>query len=199
MLFLDVETSPILGYAWQKYEADIFEIVENTKLLCISYRWNHENKTKAILLPHFRGYKPGVVDDRHLMKAIWKLLDEADVVIAHNGDRFDVRKINARFFAHGMTPPRPYSTIDTLKTARKFLSLDSNKMGDICKLVGIGRKLETHGKDTWLGCIKGDPRAWRMMEDYNIHDTELLYRLYARLVEWAAWKPNRRRPIYAKG
>ncbi len=198
MLFADVETSPIIGASWQKYDTDIFEIFDNTKILCMSYRWNHEKETKVLSLPQFKGYRGGVVDDRLLMTEIWKLLDAADIVIAHNGDKFDVRKINGRFFANGVKPPRPFMTIDTLKIARRFLYLDSNKMGDICKLLGIGGKLSTHGKDTWLGAMNGDKKAWKEMEDYCKHDTHLLVQLYGRLVEWAIWKPNRRKPVIAK-
>jgi hypothetical protein len=41
---------------------------------------------------------------------MWKLLDRADVVVGHNADKFDVRKGNARFIAHGLPPPPPYRT-----------------------------------------------------------------------------------------
>ncbi len=198
ILFCDIESSPILGHAWQRYDTNLISMIENTKILCVSYRWNHERETKVLALPHFKGYRGGVVDDRHLMEEIWKLLDAADCVVAHNGDKFDVRKINGRFFAHGMTPPRPYLTIDTLKVARKYLYLDSNKMGDICKLLGIGQKLSTHGVDTWLGCMNGEKRAWREMMEYNIHDTVLLYKVFNKLLPWITWKENRRKLIYAK-
>ena len=58
-------------------------------------------------------------DDKRVLQSIWKLLDEADIVIGHNGDRFDLRKLNARFIDNDINPPSPFRTIDTLKVARR--------------------------------------------------------------------------------
>jgi uncharacterized protein YprB with RNaseH-like and TPR domain len=186
-------------WAWPPlYETSAIKVIQETRILCVSYRWGHEKKTRILALPQFRGYRPGVVDDRRLCLSLWKILDAADVVVAHNGDRFDTKKINGRFFIHGIKPPSEYATIDTLKVARKYLGLDSNKMGDICEYLGIGKKLSTRGRDTWLGCIDGDVRSWKEMEAYNIHDTDLLVEVCAALMEWARSKPNRRRPILSK-
>lgn len=198
VLYADVETAPLNGFAWQRYDTDLIRIQENTKLLCMSYRWHHEKRTHVIALPDFKGYRAGIVDDRELAIAIRELMDKADAIIAHNGDRFDCRKINGRLFAHGLTPPRPYITLDTLKIARKFLALDSYKMGDICRFLGIGAKLSTHGVDTWLGCMQGDPKAWAEMRRYSKRDTDLLPLLTERLLPWVEWKPNRRKPIQTK-
>src|SRR4029078_8668904 len=72
-------------------------------------------------------------NDKRIVKNLWKLLNEADVVIAHNGDRFDLPKINARFLIHQIKPPSHYETIDTLKTARRKFGLTSNKLDYITK------------------------------------------------------------------
>ena len=198
ILFIDIETSPVRGRSWGIYDTNIIYQEEETKLLSVAYRWNHERTTKVLTLPDFKGYKPGVVDDRLLTIEVWKLLDACDVAIAHNGDKFDIRKINGRFFVHGLMPPRPYITIDTLKVARKFLGLDSNKMNDICRLLGIGEKFSTHGIDTWMGCINGIKKAWKEMRTYNAHDVDLLVLVFERLLPWIMWKPNKKRAITAK-
>ena len=198
-MFIDIETKPIKGYFWPPlYETNVIKVIEGTKILCVSYKWNHEDEIKVISLPRFRGYKGGVVNDYLLCKELWKLINKADIIIAHNGDRFDIKKINGRFFLQGILPTSPYMSIDTLKVARKFLGLDSNKMGEICEALGIGRKLANRGKDMWLGCIDGDPQAWKEMEAYNKHDVDLLVEVHMRLMPWAMSKPNKRRAIEAK-
>ena len=83
-----------------------------------------------------------------------EILDEADIIIAHNGDRFDLRKIKARFLSNGIMPPMPYKTIDTLKVARKEFALTSNKQDYITKLLGVQEKLDTDFQ-LWVDCMDG--------------------------------------------
>jgi len=115
---------------------------------------------------------------------------KADIVIAHNGIAFDTRKIQARMLFHGLNPPSPYREVDTLKIARKHFSFTSNRLDDLCQTLGIGRKLATGGFDTWLGCMRGDPKAWAKMTRYNKRDVKLLVALYKKLLPWTTVHPN---------
>jgi hypothetical protein len=90
---------------------------------------------------------------------------------------------------HGMEPPSSYKEVDTLKLARRHFAFTSNRLDDLCKSLGIGSKVQTGGFGTWLGCIKGDPRAWSKMKRYNKHDVRLLEALYLKLRPWGA-HPN---------
>lgn len=97
----------MLFYAWQPWEATALRVVEPTTICCFSAKWlGGKQITKAI--SDYKGYKPGKRDDKDLLKDLWKLLDEAEIVVAHNGDKFDVKKINYRFMVNGITPPSPY-------------------------------------------------------------------------------------------
>ena len=40
---------------------------------------------------------------------------EAHIVVAHNGQAFDIKKINSRLAVHGFDPPSQYKIIDTLE------------------------------------------------------------------------------------
>jgi len=126
-------------------------------------------------------YKPGIIDDRKLIAEVWKVLDEADIVIAHNGDAFDIKKIFARFAYYGLKPPSPFKTIDTLKAARRRFKFDRNNLDELGKYFQVGRKKETTGLKLWLNCMKGDMQAWARMKRYNVGDVTLLKRVYLRL------------------
>lgn len=117
------------------------------------------------------------------MLKLWKLLNACDICIAHNGDRFDIKKINARFLFHGLPPPRPYKTIDTLKISRRNFGLSSHRQDDIGKFAGTGRKLKTD-KDLWLDCIKGKKKALKQMKFYNAQDVVLLEKNYRKFLPW---------------
>ncbi len=187
--YIDIETSPSLGWVWGVWEQNVLEIEQDWYLLSFAVKIN-DGKTKVYALPDYKGYKRDRRNDKALVRELWNVLDSADIIIAHNGDRFDLRKANARFIAHGLTPPAPYKSVDTLKIARKHFMFDSNRLDNLARYLNIGRKLETGGKDTWLGCMRGDKHAWEVMKEYNAHDVELLYEVHKQFVPWATTYPN---------
>lgn len=191
ILFFDIETSLSKGYFFDLWkEGNIVEIESSWFMLSFSYKWADEKKVNVLALPDFPGYAKSPSCDKKLVIELHRLLSEADIVVAHNGDKFDLRKANARFIANGLKPPRPYRTIDTLKIARKYFKFDSNKLDSLGAYLGVGRKKPTTGKDLWLGCMRGDPRCWKQMADYNRQDTLLLERVYDKLKAWHATHPN---------
>jgi hypothetical protein len=107
----------------------------------------------------------------------------------HN-TQFDTKRLQARMAVHGLKPPSPFREVDTLKIAKSKFGFSSNKLGDLCEVMGLGSKAETGGFDTWMGCYNGDPAAWKKMKRYNAHDVELLEQLYYRLQPWDSRHPN---------
>jgi hypothetical protein len=190
VLLLDIETAPSLGWVWQKWETDVIEFKKQWFVLCFAYKWLDEKKIRVRALPDCPGYNKNKECDKHLMQGLWELLDAADVVVAHNGDRFDLRKSNARFVAHGLIPPSPYKSVDTLKIARKYFKFDSNKLDDLGQYLGVGRKLAHTGARLWFGCMNGERKAWALMKRYNATDVALLERVYLKLRPWATTHPN---------
>ena len=189
VLSIDIETYPILAHVWSLWDANAVAVERNTVICCFSAKWlGGKQTTKA--LPDYKGYKSDAWDDSALLADIWKLLDEADIVIAQNGDRFDVKKINARLIRHGLKPPTPYKTVDTLKTARRIFGFDSNKLNDLCRFLGIGQKVHTGGFTLWQGCMAGDAKAWARMKRYNAQDVRILEKLYLRFLPWTTNHPN---------
>lgn len=190
VVFLDIETAPNLGYTWAKYEQNVLSFEREWFMLSFAFKWAGDEKPKAFGLPDFPGYDDHKSNDAQLVAKLWAVLDEADLVIAHNGDKFDLRKANARFLFHRMTPPSPYRTVDTLKLARKHFALTSNKLDDVAKALGLGKKAETGGFQLWLECMAGNRAAWRKMLRYNAQDVALLEDVYERLRPWHATHPS---------
>lgn len=187
----DIETAPSLGYFWGRlYETDIIEVDTPWYLLCFSYRWLGEKKIHTHSLRSYPGYKRDPENDEKLVRDLHKLFDSADILVAHNGDRFDIRKSNAKFLKYGLKPPSSYRTIDTLKIARKHFLFDSARLDALGKYLGIGGKRPTTGFDLWKRCMAGDVKAWEVMEDYNRRDVELLNQVYLKLRGYASTHPN---------
>lgn len=186
---IDIETSPIQGLAWTIYDTNLIHVEEPTQILCYAISWLGKDRVTTRAQCDYPDYSPGKLSDKKLVKDLWSDLDKADVVIAHNGDAFDIKKINARFVVHGLAPPSPYKTVDTLKIARKHFKFDSNKLDNLGGYLGVGHKLPHTGKYLWLGCMAGDERAWRIMRRYNAQDIRLLARVYDKIRAWSPSHP----------
>jgi DNA polymerase III epsilon subunit-like protein len=187
--FWDIEISPTTGTFWgSKYETNILEITHPWVILSFSWKEGKEFITKA--LPDYAGYKKGSLDDLNLVRELHGLMSRVDILVGQNGDQFDCKKLNARFAIHGLPPPAPYKTVDTLKVARQKFGFTSNKLDDLGETLGLGRKLEHEGYNLWRKCMDGDLKAWKKMKKYNKQDVVLLEKVYDRLLPYMTNHPN---------
>jgi DNA polymerase elongation subunit (family B) len=189
ILVLDIETLPNLGYCWGRWQQDIIRFVKQTCIATFSAKWLHEKKIISRALCNYPKYKGGSYDDKKLVQELWELLNEADIVIAHNGNSFDIKVCNARFIFHGMKPPAPFKAIDTKKIFSEIARFNTNKLDDLCQLFQIGQKVKTDF-DLWEGCINGDKKSWDKMVEYNERDVIMLEELYLRALPWVKDHPN---------
>jgi hypothetical protein len=188
--FVDLETAPSLGWVWGKWEQNVIDFQRDWYILSYAVKWAHEKKIHVKGLIDYPGYENDVENDEKLVSDLWAVFDEADILVAHNGDNFDIVKANTRFILHKLSPPSPYKTVDTLKVARKIFKFDSNKLDDLGHYFNIGRKLPTTGFHLWRGCMLGDKKSWAQMKQYNAHDVELLEKIYYLMQAWAPSHPN---------
>ncbi len=137
LLFLDIETAPILMTSWSQrppYAGAVY-VVRDTYILMVSYKWADDRTVKTVALPDFPRYKRHRHDDKDLCGVLHRLMDEADIICAHNGDAFDIKKINSRLITNGFSPPSPFKTIDTLKAARRACKQDTELLARVYERV----------------------------------------------------------------
>jgi DNA polymerase elongation subunit (family B) len=194
ILILDIESSFKLAGVWGRFKQDISmnQIIQDTHILCWSAKWLGEKKFMSDSLhKHITLYKKDPTNDRKVLESVWKLLDEADYVVAHNGARFDGPVLNARFIQHGMQPPSSYKMIDTLSLARRSFKFTSNRLDDLGKALKVGQKAETGGFDLWKQIVlKQDKRAFAKMVKYCEQDVRLLEKVYLALRAWDKNHPS---------
>lgn len=193
ILFFDIENSPNKAYVWQLWTEVVSDnMIESPWfMLCYGAKWLHEKKVMSSALIDFSTeYKKDPENDKKVLEKLWKLLNEADIVIAHNAVKFDVRKTNARFIMNGMPPPSPYKIVDTLKVARKYFFFTSNKLDNLGKYLGVGEKMDTGGFKLWTGCMAGKKSAWKKMVAYCKRDVILLEKIYKKLLPYMSTHPN---------
>lgn len=126
--------------------------------------------------------------EKKILKKIWNLLDEADVVIGHNSKKFDRKKLNAKFIKHGFLSPSSYKQIDTLDLVKKHFAFASNKLEALTEELCTVHKKSKHKKfpgfELWKECLLGNIEAWKEMEQYNKEDVFSLEELYKKLIAW---------------
>lgn len=187
-LILDVETSPLLAYIWELGEQHVTvnQIHTDWHIMAWSAKWLEDPDSKIIYYDH---RKSKAHDDKEILKPLWNLLNEADIVITQNGQRFDSRKINARFMLHGMTPPKPFVHIDTYRLVKRVADFTSNKLEYLTDKFCTKHKKVSHqkypGLSLWVECLKGNTKAWDEMKYYNIKDVLSTEELYLKIKAWA--------------
>lgn len=190
VLFLDIETSPHVAYVWQQFEnnVDLSMLINDGAIISFSAKWAG-TPDKDIVYFDQRGKEKNLNDDKLLMKKLWNLLDEADIVCGHNLRRFDIPKINSRFIQHGLEAPSSYKIIDTLSLARSYFGFFSNKLAFLSSKLAKTHKKDGHGNfpgfKLWDECMKGNKEAWKAMEHYNKLDVLSLEEVFLQLAKYA--------------
>ena len=189
VLLFDIETAPMLAHVWGIWDQNVAlnQISADWHLLSWSAKWLGDPPSKIMYMDQ-RSVK-NIEDDSKILKGIWDLLDEADIVITQNGKKFDQKKLNARFILTGMKPPSPFKHIDTFQIAKKHFAFTSNKLEYLSEKLCEKYKKLTHqrkfgGFQLWKECIAGNIEAWKEMEKYNKYDVLSLEELYHKLQPW---------------
>lgn len=186
-LFLDIETAYYRAAVWDRYDQTVAmnQVLQEKFVLCWAAKWQDEKAIRADALHyHKKAYERDPTNDKTILKTIWQLLDEADYVVAHNGKKFDVRILNARFALHGLPPPSPYTVIDTLLLARKTFKFTSNRLDDLAQALGVGQKVSTDF-GLWKAIVeRQDRKAFDKMVVYNKQDIRILEGVYDKLKAW---------------
>lgn len=192
IILFDIETNPNILTAHSLFPDNRMlpfqGIIQERFMICASWKelGSREVHSTSILEP--RPAKKGT--DWTICKKLHEVLSEADAVIAHNGDKFDIPWVNTRLVYHGMKPLPPFIQIDTRKIAKQKFRFNSNRLDYLGQFLGVGRKIKTD-YELWLKCLQGDAAAIRKMVEYNKQDVRLLERVYLKLRPFVEARLNR--------
>jgi hypothetical protein len=174
-LFFDIETSYHIVRSWRigsKVSLGHNSIIEPKKIICISYKWQYENKVHTLSWSKTQS-------EKDMLNKFTKVLGEADEIVAHNGDRFDIKELRTRCIDNGVLMFPTYRTLDTLKKARQYFSFASNKLDYIGQFLQLGKKLDHEGFQMWIDIVeKKCPKALKKMIKYCERDVALLEDMY---------------------
>lgn len=175
-LVFDIETAPLNGDFWRADQNYIGHeaLNEDSFVICWSAKWYGESKVYSDCVTPEQALAR---DDRSVVSSLAEMMREAELLIAHNGDKFDLPRINGRLMVLRQEPLTPVKMIDTLRLARKSFDLPYNKLDFLAELLLDDHKIRTDF-DLWRLAVRGDERALEKMVRYNRKDVTLLERVF---------------------
>jgi DNA polymerase elongation subunit (family B) len=185
-LTLDIETSPHLCYSFQTWNANIMpvQILEPTRMISFSAKWlGHK---RVYFHSEYEGFAPEGVSriecHESMVQAAFNLLDEADVLVTYNGNKFDIPHLGREFRKYHLGEPSPYVSVDLYRAIKKEEIWASHKLAYLTEQLNLSGKLDNSGWRLWLGVLSEDPevrdKAWREMRRYNKRDTATTEELF---------------------
>lgn len=189
LLQYDIETAPMLSYHWQaktEYVGAGMVVDDDRVLLCWSAKWSDSSEVLSARLTSSEAKEQ---NDLRIVSKLAELMRAADYVVAHNGNRFDYKRVNARLLLNRAAPLGHVQMIDTLTIARSSFDLPYNNLNYLASKLGFGEKLRTDF-DLWRRAVMGDAKALREMSAYCDQDVILLEHVFHAMVPYAKTLPR---------
>jgi len=176
VLFYDIETAPMVSYLWNPKVSFVPKHmnIKDSFMLTWAAKWGHMTTVKSA---HMATHELHKQDDSRVVLELANLMRKADIVVAHNGDRFDLKRVNGRVALHGQEPLGSVKTIDTLKLSRASFGFAYHNLDYLAQTFLGERKIKTDF-DLWTESMHGDEAAMRRMVKYNKQDVLLLERVF---------------------
>jgi DNA polymerase elongation subunit (family B) len=186
ILILDIETAPAELYGWQMFNANfgVEQVKKHPYILCVGYQWLGEGRPECVTV-----WDNG---PKAMLLAVRDLLQEADVVVGKNSERFDYPWLNTEFLKYNIPPHRPVTHIDLQKTFKAQFRFLSNKLEYALQYLDMGGKVEHEGFKLWRKVIEGDECYRRKMVRYCLGDVRKTGQLYLRMRPWIKNHPAMR-------
>jgi uncharacterized protein YprB with RNaseH-like and TPR domain len=182
-LYYDIETTLAKSYHFNYWKTNIGvkQMIDPSHMLSHAWCWGEDGEVFSSILTQKEALAK---DDERIVLEAWTLFDKADIIVAHNGKRFDVGKCNGYFLKYGLPKPSPFKVIDTLEIAKRNFNLPFKSLEYLAKFLNVELKLDAGGLETWIGCERGDQEALDTMVEYNRGDIVTLREIHKRLKGW---------------
>ena len=178
ILLLDIENARMWCGVWDlgKQVIGMDQIIKDWFILGWSAKWLFDSEVYSDFVTPKEAKDR---DDLRVMQSLWKLMDEATVIVGHNIKGHDIPKITTRFIYHRILPPSPFQILDTYFTI-KPLGFSSNKLKYVNQYLGLKQKLKTDYQ-LWIDCENGSEKDLRYMETYCKGDIFALEEAFAEI------------------
>lgn len=176
---LDIETHPAVVYTYDLFRPFIShkQIITPSRISCFSYQRYGERKVHFV--SEYHDGRDALIDE------LWNVLNDADVILGYNSNRFDVPWIHGELMVAGKTKPSPVKHIDLYQTIKSNSRMLSKKLDYVSDRLLGDKKIDVNTMSLAIECASDDPdvaaKAWAKMKRYSIKDTRLLFPLFEQI------------------
>lgn len=180
ILYYDIETT--------NFNADFGEV------LMFAYQWHGTDEVHLVsVLDYPKCFSlPVEKRDRYVVIALAELLNQADIIVAHYGKKFDNKFVQARLAIHNLPyfDNRDSKMFDTCLVARKGMKIGSNRLANLAQALGLPEEKTSLTKTQWRRANDYDHDALVDMGEYCKQDVRTLYHVAQRLRPLAKHLPS---------
>lgn len=192
ILFFDIETLPLLVFAWElgKQEIGYKNIYKERQVACIGYAWNDDSP--KILEMDYKRHDLHQRDndaDKKMIEQFCTISSQADLVVGHNLKSFDVAVLRSRIIKHKLPDFVPFLVDDTYLSL-KGVGFTSHKLDYMTGFLGLPQKAD-HPFEMWLKVVTHKAGAFKQMKEYCMGDVEITRQMYNRLKPYIRSALNR--------
>lgn len=177
IIIMDIETmvkKAFLFRAGKQYvNADNF--IDTNTMICWSAKVLGDSKIMKDCVT-----SEEAVEKNHsrIVKSLWNVLNDADIVISHNGINFDIPMVSTFFLKEKLGLPKRFRNIDTCAISRRVFKFESNRLDFIVRDLGLNSGKSDTDFQLWIDSYNGISSALKKMQLYNVNDILILEDLF---------------------
>lgn len=160
-------------------------------ITCFGYKFLGDQKARCLSLNDYPGReRPGLYrgnrfhDDSNLLRAAAPILESAELLVAHFGEKFDRPYFRSRLLRANMRPMTNVRQVDTCLIARHQLKLSSNRLANLADFFQVKTGKMNKGRgwpEWWMGAMVGDPKSIDLMSAYCSQDVQCLEECFLKM------------------
>lgn len=147
-------------------------------IISFGYKILGQKKASSINAWDFENWNENVNDDSAVCMMAYEVLKDADLIVTHNGRKYDIPYLNNRLMKHGFPPLHKITDVDTKVVAKRIkpYSASLKHLAQEFKLEEL--KMSTGGAELWDQCRARNKAAQKKMAAYCEQDVQTLEKLY---------------------
>lgn len=149
-------------------------------LLCFGWKRLGSKGAQVVSITDFPRFKHDPTNDKDLVIAAAKILSEADVIVGHYSQRFDLPMLQSRLLYHGLKPIPPIPHVDTWRIARYEMHLHSNRLASVAAFLGLQEKTPLSGP-IWIKASAGHKPSIKYVVEHCRQDVIVLEEAYKKI------------------
>lgn len=184
IVVFDIETAPMTVFTWDLYPSSLSHdnIITDWFMICAAWKTVGSGKVGSAAIKT-------VGDDYQVVKSLRDALEDADILVGHYIEKFDIKKLNTRLIYHKLPPLPKIPVVDTKNQAKGVAAFSSNRLDYLSKtLLGQGKMHVDY--QLWIDVMKGSKAAVKKMLEYNKIDVIRNEAVYLRLKPYLDKHPH---------